>query len=378
MRGPTSSTAISICCCSPRSIARCSGSVRLHGGTSPGWRNLPRSSATKSARSRRGQAVLRRDSARSGATRPASAGGYRDGKGLHGAQPSRAHSCRDAAPCEVGLGKAGSGPRHSFCRSSSFLPARSPTAHRWRPRRRTAARRIRPPRRPGRVRFLLFIGPNVDLHHLSGRRRFVRSGQRAAKGPIWPRLRMEPISYAAAAGQITLAVGDEGQPFRAWCFTKTAATSAPSGSPNCRGKAVEADAGLLDSYVGWYQLGPSRVLTVTSDGERLHVQETGRPKFEVAAYGADAFTGNHDDLVIFLRDAKAKVTQVLVQEPVIRSAIGVAGHLGQGKAFRRANSSDELLRLPIVSGSKRRSRAARKRSCEGSRTCNAVLQIMIA
>ena len=34
MRAPTSPTAISICCCSPRSIARCSGSVRLHGGIS--------------------------------------------------------------------------------------------------------------------------------------------------------------------------------------------------------------------------------------------------------------------------------------------------------------------------------------------------------
>jgi hypothetical protein len=39
MREPTSSTVISISCCSPRSIVRCSGSVRLHGGISPGWRN---------------------------------------------------------------------------------------------------------------------------------------------------------------------------------------------------------------------------------------------------------------------------------------------------------------------------------------------------
>jgi len=36
----------------------------------------------------------------------------------------------------------------------------------------------------------------------------------------------------------------------------------------------------------------------------------------VAAHGVDAFFGNHDDLVIFLRDDQAKVTQVLLQEPV--------------------------------------------------------------
>jgi hypothetical protein len=63
-------------------------------------------------------------------------------------------------------------------------------------------------------------------------------------------------------------------------------------------QGIEADTGLLDSYVGWYQLGANRVLTVTRDGERLQVRETGRQKFEVAAYGADAFASNHDDLVI--------------------------------------------------------------------------------
>ena len=56
--------------------------------------------------------------------------------------------------------------------------------------------------------------------------------------------------------------------------------------------------------------------SVTRDGDRLYVRETGRPKFEVTARGVDAFSGNHGDLVIFLRDGQAKVTQVLLQEPV--------------------------------------------------------------
>jgi hypothetical protein len=58
------------------------------------------------------------------------------------------------------------------------------------------------------------------------------------------------------------------------------------------------------------------VLTVTRDGERLQVRETGQQKFEVTAHGADAFVGNHDDVVIFLRDGQAKVTQVLLYESV--------------------------------------------------------------
>lgn len=122
-------------------------------------------------------------------------------------------------------------------------------------------------------------------------------------------------SYPAASGPITLAVGDETQPFEAVLgqngrdlpATRIAALSQ---------QRIEGGAGQLDSYVGWYQLGPGRVLAVTLEGERLQVRETGRPKFEVAAYSADAFAGNHDDLIIFLRDGEAKVNRVLLHEPV--------------------------------------------------------------
>jgi hypothetical protein len=70
-----------------------------------------------------------------------------------------------------------------------------------------------------------------------------------------------------------------------------------------------------DSYVGWFELTPFRVLAVTSDGDRLYVQETGQPKVRVAPRGVDAF-GKENDLVIFLRDDQARVTRVLLQESV--------------------------------------------------------------
>jgi hypothetical protein len=122
-------------------------------------------------------------------------------------------------------------------------------------------------------------------------------------------------SYPAASGPITLAVGEEGQAFEAVLGQNGRDMRATRIAALSR-QGIEAGADRLDSYVGWYQLGPGRVLAVTREGERLHVRETGRPKFEVAAYGADAFSGNHDDLVIFLRDGQAKVTQVLLHEPV--------------------------------------------------------------
>ncbi len=91
----------------------------------------------------------------------------------------------------------------------------------------------------------------------------------------------------------------------------------PLGSPKCRGSATDvADAALLDSYLGWYELAPNRVLTVTREAGRMYVHETGRSKFEIAAQGADAFSSKHDDLIIFLRDDQAKVTQVLRRERI--------------------------------------------------------------
>lgn len=123
-------------------------------------------------------------------------------------------------------------------------------------------------------------------------------------------------SYPAGAGQISFTVGDEPQPseltLRRNGRDVRAARIAEMPHPS-----TEAGAGLLDSYVGWYELAPNRALTVTRDGDRLYVQETGRPKFEVTVDDANAFAGKHgDDLVVFLRDGQSQVTQVLLQEPV--------------------------------------------------------------
>ena len=50
--------------------------------------------------------------------------------------------------------------------------------------------------------------------------------------------------------------------------------------------------------------------------------------------GVDAFASSQDDLVVFLRDGQAKVTQVLLHEPVVWRPIGAAGRRGQGEGDR--------------------------------------------
>jgi beta-lactamase regulating signal transducer with metallopeptidase domain len=138
-------------------------------------------------------------------------------------------------------------------------------------------------------------------------------------------------SYPAAAGRITLAVGDERQPSEPM-LSQNGRELRAARIAEMSWQGVEVDAGLLDSYAGWYQLAPNRVLTVTRNGDRMVVQETGRPKFEVAARGGDAFASSHDDLVIFLRDDQARVTQALLQDPM--SGARLAPRVDVAKARR--------------------------------------------
>ena len=121
--------------------------------------------------------------------------------------------------------------------------------------------------------------------------------------------------YPAAAGPITLAVSHERKPF-APVLNQNGRDISAIRTAELSWQGIAVDAGRLDSYVGAYQLGPGRVLTVIRDGEQLHVQETGRTKFEIVARGVDAFADGHDNLVIFLRGGEAKVNQVLLHEPV--------------------------------------------------------------
>jgi hypothetical protein len=127
---------------------------------------------------------------------------------------------------------------------------------------------------------------------------------------------------------MTFALGDQRQPSELK-LSQNGHESRAVRIAEISGQRNEANASL-DEYVGWYELEPYRVLAVTRDADRMVVQETGRPKFWVAAQGADAFSSNHDDLVIFLRDDHARVTQILFQEPV--SGARIAPRLDIAKA----------------------------------------------
>src|SRR5882724_1324882 len=148
-------------------------------------------------------------------------------------------------------------------------------------------------------------------------------------------------SYPAAAGRITLAVSDD-RPVQLTLHQNGHDVRAAR-IAQISGPGIAVDASLLDSYVGWYELSSGRVLAVTRDGDRMGVQETGRSKFWAVAHGADAFAGDRDDLVMFLRDGQADVSKVVLQEPmsgaqehdeIVTVAGKRIGAMGDGPEFR--------------------------------------------
>jgi beta-lactamase regulating signal transducer with metallopeptidase domain len=122
-------------------------------------------------------------------------------------------------------------------------------------------------------------------------------------------------SYPAVAGEITFAIGNERQPSEL-VLRQNGSDLRAARIAQIPGQGIEVDAKLLDSYAGWYELNPSHVLTVTRNGDRMQVKETGRAPFEVTADGANAFSSKRGDVVIFLRDGQANVSQVLRQDPM--------------------------------------------------------------
>ena len=75
--------------------------------------------------------------------------------------------------------------------------------------------------------------------------------------------------------------------------------SLPLMQPPVERREVTLTPELLDRYVGRYELAPAFILTVTREGNRLFVQATGQPKFELFATSEREF---------FLKAVEAQVT----------------------------------------------------------------------
>ena len=72
---------------------------------------------------------------------------------------------------------------------------------------------------------------------------------------------------------------------------------------------------VLDLYVGEYELGPNRTLTVTREGNSLFAQPTGQQRFELLPESETHFFLRDADLqTVFVRDSAGRVTHLVVRQ----------------------------------------------------------------
>jgi beta-lactamase regulating signal transducer with metallopeptidase domain len=135
-------------------------------------------------------------------------------------------------------------------------------------------------------------------------------------------------SYAAPSGPITFAIDDARK--SELTLTQNGRTMHAARIAELAARDITVDVQTLDSYVGWYELTPSRVLAVTRDGNQLFIEESGRSKLQASARGVDAFSAAGGQFLIFLRNDQGRVKQVLLQEPAFGA--GLARWVGPARA----------------------------------------------
>ena len=138
-----------------------------------------------------------------------------------------------------------------------------------------------------------------------------------------PKLEVFPESdreffYKAVAAQITFVADGERPPTELILHQNGSDFRAMriAGVPPDSDRNKPQVASNLDSHVGWYELGPVRALAVARAGERLVLQETGRPKFELMARGDREFVSKDgSSFVVFVPDAEGRSAELVLQEP---------------------------------------------------------------
>lgn len=79
--------------------------------------------------------------------------------------------------------------------------------------------------------------------------------------------------------------------------------------------AIAVDPKLFDRYVGRYQLAPAFILNITREGDRLYLQATAQPKFELfAETERDFFLKEVDAQITFVTDFASRATKVILHQ----------------------------------------------------------------
>ncbi len=78
--------------------------------------------------------------------------------------------------------------------------------------------------------------------------------------------------------------------------------------------AIKVEPRIYDLYVGEYEFGPNRIITITREGDKLFAQRTGAPRSEMFPESETKFFLTVADVqLVFLKDAAGKVSGMILR-----------------------------------------------------------------
>jgi CubicO group peptidase (beta-lactamase class C family) len=127
-------------------------------------------------------------------------------------------------------------------------------------------------------------------------------------------LTFEPTAEGGKSSQVTLHQAGESNPAKRLSDEDAQRLTAEIDASRKR-KIATVDPKLYDGYVGRYQLAPGFILAVTREMEKIFVQATGQPKFEVFPESTTKFFLQVIDAQItFETDAAGKATNLTLHQ----------------------------------------------------------------
>jgi Domain of unknown function (DUF3471) len=107
-------------------------------------------------------------------------------------------------------------------------------------------------------------------------------------------------------------------------------------------KEIQVDPSIFDNYAGYYELAPSVIFTVRRVGDKLFVELTGQPSYQVYAESTQKFFYKVVPAQIsFITDARGRATELILHQDGFERP---AGRIDQAEAQRVADSLAERIR----------------------------------
>lgn len=78
--------------------------------------------------------------------------------------------------------------------------------------------------------------------------------------------------------------------------------------------AIKVDPKIYDAYVGEYEFGPNRIISITKEGDKLFAQRAGAPKGEIVPESETTFFATFGDIqFVFIKDETGRVSGMILR-----------------------------------------------------------------